>query len=83
MDYFRNDVQAIVVGGLSIENGNGSVTIHGSLEIMADTASLGTIRLLRRHLDEMESALTSVNEEGALTITDDVPVLETVANPFG
>jgi hypothetical protein len=82
MDYFRNDTQAVTVGGLTIENGVGSVSIHGSLSLSADQSSLDQLEALKRRLVEMESALASVIEEGAFEVVVDVPVLETVANPF-
>ncbi|MDW9481145.1 hypothetical protein GOB57_21095 [Sinorhizobium meliloti] len=82
MDWFRNDAQAAVIGGLTIENGMGTVVVHGSLSLSPDTASLDQLRALRRRLAELESALASAIEEGASGGADAVPDLQTVANPF-
>jgi hypothetical protein len=82
MDYFRNDTEAATVGGLTIENGIGSASVHGSLTLKANAASIEQLRALQRRLAEMESALAAVIEEGAFEEAVDVPVLETVANPF-
>ncbi|MCS4088904.1 hypothetical protein [Rhizobium sp. BK176] len=83
MDYFRNDSEAATVGGLTIENGIGSASVHGSLVLKADAGSLEQLRVLQKRLADMESALASVIEEGAFEEVDDVAVLETVSNPFG
>ena len=83
MDWFENDTQAAGVGGLTIENGFGRVVVHGSLSLSPDAGSLGQIRALQRQLAELESALASKIEEGAsVVVVDEVPVLETVENPF-
>lgn len=83
MDYFRNDTEAATVGGLTVENGIGSVSVHGSLTFKVDTASLAQLKALQLRLADMESALASAIEEGAFEEVVDVPVLETVVNPFG
>ncbi|MBY3433878.1 hypothetical protein HFN89_06915 [Rhizobium laguerreae] len=83
MDYFRNDTEAATVGGLTIENGIGDVSVHGSLSFKADGASLEMLRALQRRLSDMESALASVIEEGAFQEAVGVQALETIANPFG
>ncbi len=83
MNWFENDTQATGVGGLTIENGLGSVVVHGSLSLSRDAVSLDQVRNLQRKLAELESALASKIEEGALVVAiDEVPVLETVENPF-
>lgn len=83
MDWFENDAQAAGVGGLTIENGLGSVVVHGNLSLSPDAVSLGQLRTLQRKLAELESALASKIEEGAsVVVADEVPVLETVENPF-
>lgn len=83
MDYFRNDTQAITVGGITIENGLGRLVVHGAMTIVADETSLNQIRALKERLGEVESALSSAIESGAFPVSDDDgPELETVNNPF-
>jgi hypothetical protein len=82
MDWFKNDTQSTGVGGLTIENGIGSVVVHGSMTLSPDDASLEQLKALRERISELESALASAIEEGAFSGAVTVPVLETVDNPF-
>ena len=82
MDYFRNDEQAVTASGFSIENGVGSVLVHGSVTLVADEASLVAVRALSARLAEIEKALLVAIEEGFPVPGDVVVDLETVDNPF-
>lgn len=80
--WFRNDTRSSGVGGLTFDNGVGSVTIHGSMTLVRDEISLRMLSALKERISELESALASDIEEGAVEGEDEVRPLETVANPF-
>jgi hypothetical protein len=81
MDYFHNDTESLTVGGMSFENGKGSVAFHGSITIRPDNASLTALRALCARLADMEKALVGAIDEG-LSVEDMSTTLEIVDNPF-
>ena len=53
---FADDVSALTIGGLSIENDPDRVTLSGSLVLARDRRSLDHARALRAALDEIIAA---------------------------
>lgn len=83
MNHFSNDVEAQNVAGLTIENGIGTVTLHGAMTLSPDRDSLDLIRALRQKLDEIEnSAVRVMLAKGSRDMRPRPEPLEQVDNPF-
>ena len=79
MDHFREDGASVSVGGLTIENGVGSMVIHGSQVLRPDDATLDFLRALRGRVDEVivaiEGGVMLGPEEAAARVGE-------IENPF-
>jgi hypothetical protein len=80
MDHFREHGTAVSVGGVTIENGVGTMVIHGSQVLRPDADTLVFLRALRARIDMIEAAILAGVVVGRET---DVPAtVGSVDNPF-
>jgi hypothetical protein len=81
MDYFKNDDQAIHIGGLAIENGFGQVVIHGNVVLEPGEQSTAL-------LDQFIAELVLLRDASNRRATDnqkeeELPLpLKIIDNPF-
>ncbi|WP_018044383.1 hypothetical protein [Methylobacterium sp. 88A] len=77
---FADDATVETIGGLSVENGSGSIAIHGSLDLPRDRMGLDRARKLKAVADAIVAALE------ASDLPDEAPRAasnsRTVENPF-
>jgi len=80
---FRNDDQALSVGGLEVENGTDRIALHGSLEIARDRTGLKQARAL---LELMTGIVAALEGDGDLPETAapaaEAGAVRKVRNPF-
>ncbi len=79
---FENDQEAMSLGEMSVENGQGFVLLHGQLTLRMDKQSLGHVEQLldlfgKVKLALQDKELPDVAADGAVD-----PQLDEVANPF-
>lgn len=77
---FADDSTVVVIDGLSIENGQASIILHGDLEISRNQYSIDLIDFLMRTLEVIRAAIPTGDSEGG-TVATIAP--DEVANPFG
>lgn len=82
MDYFRNDEETSQVAGMSIENGFGRISIHGSVEIRPDSASLADLDALVARLSLIRTFISKATASGEVFPDEPKTELTTVDNPF-
>lgn len=82
---FENDVEAVTIAGLAIENGTDQITIHGDLEIKRDQQSLQHLDALMSLLGDVRDRLSSFGDLPDVGAADaaDRSMVDVVANPFG
>lgn len=66
---FAEDAAGLTIGGLTVENGTGRVSLSGSLDLARDRRSLDQAKALRAALDCIIAAL----EEGDLPVRAEAP----------
>ncbi len=80
MNPFANDSSAGAIGGMTVENGRGRVTLYGSLDLTRDQAGLSHAKALRALLDTVVSTLKA---DPALPVAVSAKPVRRVKNPFG
>lgn len=85
MQYFRNDHEASHVDGINIENSFGKVSIHGTIDISPNEASLLSLSNLIDKLTELKLSLSTALEAGEEFKEQEklqIPATDEVENPF-
>ena len=75
---FANEVDALAVGGLSIENRVDRISIYGSLDITRDREGLAYAERLKTFIDDMVAAMKGEH----LPATISIKPPEQISNPF-
>ena len=77
---FADDATVETIGGLSVENGSGSIAVHGSLDLPRDRLGLDRARKLKAVADAIVAALeaTDLPDEAPRAVSNS----RTVENPF-
>lgn len=77
---FADDATVETIGGLSVENGAGSIAVHGSLDLPRDRMGLERARKLKAVADAIVAALeaSDLPDEAPRTASNS----RTVENPF-
>lgn len=77
---FADDAAVRTIGGLSIENGTSTITVHGTLDLSRDRAGLVRAKALKAAVDAIVARLESGPLPDAVA---EVPqATETLPNPF-
>ena len=80
MTPFANASESLGIGGLTVENRTGRVTLYGSLDLTRDKQGLAHARKLKALLDEVVQALEAAKDLPDRVAAPEEP--EEVANPF-
>ncbi len=75
---FANEADALVIGGLSIENRVDRISIYGSLDITRDREGLAYAERLKSLIDDIVAAMKGEHLPEAISITPP----EQISNPF-
>lgn len=78
---FRNETDAVTLGGLKIENREDHIAIYGSLAIGRDRAGLADAKALKSLLDRIVKELE--NGPALPSVVAAAEPTEKVKNPFG
>lgn len=82
MDIFNNDHEVLSVGGLTIENHVGQITIYGDLNIVPNEAGRKQAQLLADFFGKLAQATKDFDRDDSLNSNLTAQSTEKVDNPF-